>query len=827
MQAAVGTIFGMLALDMSQDIREALRRLLAKPAFTIVAVLTLALGIGANTAIFSAVTALLVRPLPVADADRVVSGIALREGFDPFGTSLLEYVAYRDACRSFAASGLALQRFFTLTGHDEPERIRGAEVTSGFLAALAVPPVAGRAITAEDDVPGAASVALIGYDLWQRRFGGSPAVVGTPLALDTRIYTIVGVMPRGFDMPSGASLWIPHAIALDTLPLPQRAATQYAMVARLIPHASVGAADREVKAIAKRLEEEYPQFRRGWTYRLIPLRQYLLADLAGRNRLALLTLMAAVGSLLLICCANVASLLLVRGISREREIAVRLALGANKWLVVRHLLTESAVLAAAGGAAGLLVAAWMTPILAILNPIRADAFAFLLGDFRMDGRILAFALGVSMATGLAFGTLPALRAARIGDLATALRRREQRHAGRGGRWLAALVVAEIAVAAVLLVNGTLIVQSFSRLQRVDLGFDPRHLLTLELSLPAQKYPAHADRLAFVDRLVSGVRSIPGVTSAAVTTNIPLQSLSFDSVFTVEGRPPANPADVPITAHRIVTHDYLKTLGVRLVKGRLLDEHDREGTPPVVVITEELARQAWPNEDPIGRRIRRGRTQDTTFPWLTVVGVVADVKEDLFNFRRDRPAWYLPYAQQQTTASLNLLVRTSGDPAAASAAVRGIIRSLDSQQAVSGVMTMSEHVSALLVTERFSAVLMTTLASLGLFLAACGLYSAIAYSASQRTGEIGLRLALGAESRDVLRLVMGRGIGLVALGLTIGCALARAVSVALSATLFGVQSNDPATFAVVAALVAGVSLTACYVPAYRATRIDPLTALKAE
>ena len=368
----------------------------------------------------------------------------------------------------------------------------------------------------------------------------------------------------------------------------------------------------------------------------MPLRQYLLADLAGRNRLALLTLSAAVGCLLLICCANVASLLLVRGISREREIAMRLTLGASRWRVVRHLLAESAVLSLAGGAAGLLVATWMTPILALLNPIRTDALALLLGDFRMDGRILAFALGVSMATGLVFGTLPALRAARIGDLGAALRRRDPRGGGRGSRWLAGLVVAEIAVAAILLVNGTLVVQSFARLRRIDLGFDPRHLLTLELSLPASKYPTHGDRVAQVERLVSTVRAVPGVTNAGVTTNIPLQTLSFDSVFTAEGHTPTNPADVPITAHRMVTSDYLQTLGARLVNGRLLDEHDREGARPVVVITEELARQAWPGGDPIGRRIRRGRAQDT-FPWLTVVGVVADVKEDRLNFRRVRPA----------------------------------------------------------------------------------------------------------------------------------------------------------------------------------------------
>ena len=377
------------------DLRQALRVFLAKPAFTIVAVVTLALGIGANTAIFSAVTALLWRPLPVADADRLVHGVSLREGFDPFGTSLLNFAAFR-ASRAFASCGVALQRFYTLTGRDEPERLRTAAVTAGYLSSIGVNPIAGRSISPDDDRPGAAPVAVISHELWQRRFGGAATIVGQRLPLDDGIYTVIGVMPRGFDMPGGAALWVPLRIDVDAAPLEERTPTAYGLVARLAPGVTLAQADAEMKQIARRLEAEYPQSNRGWTYRLIPLRQELLGDLAGRNRRALLTLEAAVGFLLLICCANVASLLLVRGVAREREMALRLALGAGRARVVRQLLVESAVLAIAGGIAGLLLAVWITPVLAMLNPIQAASLATFLTDFAIDRRVMLFAFAASV-----------------------------------------------------------------------------------------------------------------------------------------------------------------------------------------------------------------------------------------------------------------------------------------------------------------------------------------------------------------------------------------------------------------------------------------------
>src|SRR5262245_27088260 len=812
---------------MWADLRYGLRLFRARPGFTSVAILTLAIGIGANTAIFSAVTALLVRPLPVADPDRLVFGLSMREGWDPFGTALMEYAAMRGSS-AFESSGVANFQAAPLVGHDEPERMAAASVSASYLATLGTAPIAGRSIQLEDDRPGAPPVALIGHELWQRRFGGSPAVLGQKIELDNGIFTIIGVMPRGFDMPGGAKLWVPLRLNIDTTSKDERSPRSYELVARLAPGVALAAANADVRRIARRIEDEYPVTRRGWSYHLVTLRQQLLGDLAGRNRLALFTLEAAVGFLLLICCANVASLLLVRGVAREREIAVRLALGAGCGRVVRQLLAESALMAMTGGAGGLLLAVWLTPALARLNPIRAGSMAAFLTDFSIDRRVTFFALAVSIATGLLFGIVPALKAARTRDLTAALKQREQRTAGGGSRrWLGTLVAAEIAVAVVLLVNSSLIVRSFAHLQQTDLGFNPDGLVTLEFTASPQRYTTPADRVAYVNRLLERVRAVPGVASAGVTTNIPLQVGSSDSIFTVEGHPPANASEVPITAHRMVTPDYLKTLGARLVKGRLLDDRDRENAPLVAVVTEEFARQAWPNEDPIGRRIRRGGVRDTAFPWLTVVGVVADTKEDAFNFRVDRPAWYLPYAQQTTTAPLNLVVRAAGDSRMLVRDLRNAVRAVDDQQAVSAGVTMTEHVAQLLITERFSAVLMTTLASVGLFLAACGLYGVIAYSASQRTGEIGLRMALGASRRDVLALVMRQGASMVALGLVTGILVARALSLVLAGTLYGVTPNDPLTFATVTIVLAAVSVAACYLPALRATRVDPLVALKAE
>lgn len=812
-----------------QDLRYGVRMLLKQPGFSLIAVGTLALSIGANTAIFSAINALLLRPLPVKDIDRLVSSYALREGFDPFGSSFLEYAAYRDRSHCFASSGVATQQSFNLIGQREPERVRGASVMASYLTTLGVTPLLGRAFAADEDRPGGPSVALIGYGFWKKHFAENSGVIGQPLNLDGRTYNVLGVMPPGFDLPSAAEIWIPLQTKIENLSLAERAATSHEIVARLKPQVSVRQADVELKSIAHQLEQEYPNFRRGWSVKVISLRQNLLGDLEGHVRKALFALVGGVGFLLLIGCANVANLQLARGIVRQRELALRGALGAGRCRLVRQLFTESMLLALAGGAVGLLLANWLVPALAMLNPIRGISFAAFLDNFEPDGRVLAFAAVTTLLTGVLFGLLPALKTTNGHQLMSRIRETDQRGGGGASaqRWFHGLIVAEIAIALTLLVCGGLMVQSFQRLQHVNLGFTPDNLLTLKMVLPKSKYSQYGQRIAFADQLLERVRTVPGVVSAGMTTNIPVdREIAYDAVFTVEGRPPLNANEVPITSHRIVTPDYLETLGVRLIKGRLISENDRAEALPVVVVSQEFARQAWPGEDAIGKRVRRIMVGQT-FPWMTVVGVVNDIKEDRFNYRINRPVWYVPYAQVENEFPVNLIIRTAVDPSSLTAAVREVIHSLDADQPISNVMTMNTNLSTVLVTERFGAVLMGTLAISGLLLATIGLFGVMAYSVSRRTGEIGLRVALGAQTKHVLGLIIGQGVKLILWGVVIGLAVAWGATRLLMSLLFETKATDPLTFTSISLLLVVVSLLACFFPARRALNVDPMIALRSE
>src|SRR5437867_3227699 len=667
--------------ELWQDVRYGARILLKSPTYTGIAVAALALSIGANTAVFSAVNTLLLRPLPLKNLDQLVLSQALREGFDPYESSLLELQAYQERSHSFESIGAARQRSFNLTGRGEPERIRGASIMADYLTTLGVKPVLGRSFTAEDDRPGGAAVALISHSLWQKHFGGKADIIGETLNLEAGTYTIIGVMPPGFDVPAAAAIWVPMQINIASLPLTQRAVPSCEVVARLRLGISLKQADAEARSIARQLEQEFPQFRRGWTVKLLWLRQALLGDYAGRVNKALVALTGGVAFLLLICCANVANLQLARGIARQRELALRRALGAGRWRLVRQLFTESMLLALLGGAAGVILANWLIPVLSALNPIRGISFAAFLHNFEIDRRVLAFAFFVTLLTGVIFGLVPALKAAGAHELMSRIKEADQRSgaAVSGRRWLNGLIVAEVATALTLLVCGGLMVQSFQRLQHVELGFNPDNLLTMKMVLPASKYSQYRQRVAFADRVLEQIRYLPGVVSAGTTTNIPVErETAYDAVFDVEGRPPRNPNDVPITSHRIVSPGYLETIGITLMKGRLIDKSDGAETLPVVVVSQEFARQAWPGEDAIGKRVRRIRTGQT-FPWMTVVGVVKDVKEDLFNYRINRPVWYVPYVQVENNFPVNLVVRASADPTSLIVAVRDIIRSVDSNQ----------------------------------------------------------------------------------------------------------------------------------------------------
>jgi len=811
-----------------QDLRYGARMLLKSPTYTAIAIAALALSIGANTAVFSAVNTLLLRPLPLKDLDRLVFSVALREGFDPFGSSLLEFEAYRQRNHSFESIGVAMQRSFNLIGRGEPERIRGALIMADYFTTLGVNPVLGRSLTLEEDQSDGPAVAMIGYGFWQKHFGGDTRVIGEKLNLEGRSYTVIGVMPPGFDLPEAAEIWLPLQTKIDSLPLTDRAVPGYEVVAKLRPGVSLRQADVESKSIARQLEQEFPQIRRGWGVKLIWLRQELLGDLAGRVNKALVALIGGVGFLLLICCANVANLQLARGIARTRELALRRALGASRSRLIRQLLTESMLLALLGGAAGLVLAHWIVPLLAAINPIQGISLAGFFHNFRIDSRVLIFALLMTLATGVIFGLLPALKAAGEREVMPSLKQGDQHSASAPGHgWLNILIVSEIAIAMTLLVAGGLIARSFNRLQHVDLGFKSDNLLTVKMILPASKYSEYRQRIAFVDQVLERVKILPGVLSAGTTTNIPLErEIAYDSVFSVEGRPPVNPNDVPITSHRLVSPDYLKTLGVTLIKGRLIDETDRAGKPPVVVISEELAREAWPGEDPLGKRIKRVRPNQD-FLWMTVVGVVKDVKEDLFNYRINRPVWYVPYAQLENNFPVNLVVRTSSDPARVTAAVREAIHAVDPDQPVSNVMTMNENLAGVLVTERFSAILMNALGASGLLLAALGLYGVMAYSVSQRTAEIGVRVALGAQRIHVLQLILSQGAKLTLLGVVIGVAAAWALTRLLAGLLFEVNATDPATFLSISLLLVSIALIACFLPARRALSVDPVIALRAE
>jgi putative ABC transport system permease protein len=818
--------------DLFQDLRYGLRMILRNPGFSLVAILTLALGIGANTALFSAVNALLLRPLPVEDIHHLVFGMALREGFDPYGTSLLEFELYQKEGRSLASSGVGTPRQFTLLSGDEPERLRGSAVTADFLTTLGVKPILGRVFTPEEDRPGGASVALVGHDLW-RRLGGERGILGQTLKLEGQSTTVVGVLPPGFDMPYSAEIWVPMQVDIAALPLSQRAATANEFVGRLKAGVSLEQAGVELKGLAQRLEREYPRIRRGWSFGIVPLRRQLLADLEGRTQRSLLALTAAVGFLLLLCCANVASLLLARGAARQGEIAIRMSLGAGRARLIRQLLTESLLLASLGGAGGVLLAYWLQPLMTLLNPIQAADLGSRLADFRIDGQVLIFSLAVTLLTGAICGLAPALRAARPTGLMALLKRREQRAGGTsGGRLsLGAIVIGEIAIAAMLLIGGGLMLQSFRHLQAVDLGFRFEGLLTMELPLSPMKYGTTSQQGIFMEQVLQRVRALPGVVAAGMTSNVPMQrGVTLDSVFEVEGRPPADPSKVPITAHRLVTPGYMKTLGVSLIQGRMLDENDRADSLPVAVVSQEFVRESWPGEDPIGKRVRRIRTGEKG-PWMTVVGVVADVKEDRFWLRIDRPVWYLPYGQQTfpppVSIPLNLLVRVSGDPFRIAKAVREAVHSADPPQPVAGVMPMEEYLSDVLIAERFSAVVMGALAALGLLLAALGLYGVMAYTVSLRTGEIGLRMALGARPRDVFGLVLRRGVALALGGLVLGLGAAWALARLLTSNLYQVDATDPLTFLAVALVLSAIALLACILPARRAARVDPMTALRIE
>ena len=805
---------------MLADLKYALRALHKSPGFTLIAALTLALGIGANRAIFSVVNAVLLRPLPYRDAERLVTVNHLYPSLKGLeaGVSAPGFVDYRARARTLERVAVEAGWSPNLTGRGDPERLTGARVSGEFFATLGAPAAVGRALRPDEDAPGREFVVVLSDGFWRRRFGADPAAVGQTLTLDGQPHQIVGVMPRGFRdfFSREAELWRPLALTGEQTS-GGRTNEWLSLVARLRPGVTVDQAQRDLRALATQLKQEYPEsYPADWSLAVASLRE----KGTGNVRPALLVLFGAVGFVLLIACANVANLLLARAAGRSREVAVRTALGAQRGRIVRQLLTESVVLAVGGGLLGLGLAWFGVSALGAFDPAGVPG-----ETISIDAPVLVFALALSVATGLLFGLAPALQAAGTGLQGT-LREGGRGAAGdRGAQTVRrVLIVAEVALALVLLAGAGLLMKSFARLQDVNPGFDPRNVLTANVALPQAKYPSDTQQIAFFEQLLPRLAAIPGVRAVGATTSVPFAGSGWTRSFTVDGyqAPAGQPG--PWGEFKVVSPGYPAAIGVPLRRGRLFTDQDGPGAPRVALVDEEMARRYWPNDDPIGKRIVLGAGGPSERR-LEVVGVLGHVRQQGLDDEA-RVQLYVPF-RQQGMDGMTLVVRTAGDPLQAVPLVRAAVQAVDRDQPISQVRTVDTLVADSVGQRRLTTVLLALFAGVALLLACIGLYGVTAYSVTQRTREIGVRMALGAAGPQVVGAFVRDGLRLTLVGLAVGLAAALAAGRLIASQLFEVEPGDPVTLAVTAAALAGVAALASYLPARRATRVDPMTALRAE
>ena len=814
----------MLSTFMA-DVRYALRGMAMKPGFSAVVLATLALGIGANVAIFSVVNAVLLRPLPYPEVDRIVHA----EHRSPYSTvSEPEFVDYRDGTTRFERVAAFVAVPATLTGEGEPERVTVSRVSDGFFGILDVPPAIGRTFLPEEDRRHgvARRVVVLSHGLWTRRFGADRSIIGKEIRINGIVVTVVGVMPQRFAMPSAeTALWIPLRLNYDTLWT--RNNHYLRMIGRLLPGATPAAAEAEMNTLAKRFMRDYPDVYGAndpLVAEVTPLRDAVM----GKTRPYLLALLGAVGFVLLIACVNVASLLLARGEARRKELAIRSALGASRGRLVRQSLTESIAYAVVGGMLGIGLGWWGERTLRAMAPTSIPRLA----EVALDGWVLTFALLVTTLTGVLFGLLPALRGSR-GDVANSLREGGKTSSQAGvGRARAALVVAEVALAVVLLTGAGLMMRSLWKLQAIDLGIRPENVLTMRLSFPepraAVNDPAGPERaiVQFYRDLAERVQALPGVRSVGAVGDLPIADGNSMWSIQIDGKPIVPVAQAPSAMPQQVTPGYFRTLGIPVVRGRAFTVEDREDAPVVALVNEAMAKQLWPGKDAIGGTIKM---LNPSSPWATIVGIVKDVRSA--GYQSDVPAtMYFPHAQAgrsayYTPAAMNLVVKTVGDPLAIAGPVREIVRRLSPATPVSQVRTMESVVASSVASRRFSTTLLAGFAALALMLAGIGIYGVIAYDVSQRTYEIGLRMALGARSGQVAGMMVGRGIRMVALGLAVGVAGSVAVTGLLRSLLVDVSRVDPVTFAGVIVVLAVVAVAAAWLPARRASAVDPMIALR--
>jgi putative ABC transport system permease protein len=776
-----------------QDLRFGARMLLKNPGFTVIVLLTLSLGIGANTAIFSVVNTVMLSQLPFKNADRLVRINARNQTFEAMA----------------ATSGAN----FNLNLGGDVEVIRGAVITADFLPVLGVSLALGRNFLPEEDRPGGNTrVALITHGFWQRRFGGDPGVVGKTLTINDNPFTVVGVLPKSFSW-GGARNEVFAPLAPD--PANSRGDHRLTVIGRLKPGVAWERALADMNTVAQQLSQQYPETNKGWS--VVGQKFYDWIVPAERRR-ALLVFAGAVIFVLLIACSNVANLMLARGAVRQKEISIRMALGAGRIRIIRQLLAEALLLALIAGGLGLLVALWVVEALKTMNPANLPR----LDELSVDGRVMAFGLLISLVTGVLFGLFPALQASRP-DLNETLKEGARGSGGAGGqRVRGALVIAEVALSVALLIGAGLLLRSFSKLQDVKMGFEPENLLTMRISLPRSSYPGDQEAWAFYTRLLSEVKALPGVQDAALTSQTPIGGGGTSGEVQIPGRAAAPDGSMPSSGWRVVSPGYLRTLGIPL-RGRDFDERDTAESQPVTIISEEMARRFWPGEDPLGRPVTLRSLGNRTY---TIIGVAGDVRS-VGPDTEPGPMAYVSTAVFARAIQSSLVVRTRTEPAAQTSVVRGVLRSIDANAPVFDIQTVEQRLYDSLGSRRFNMFLLGSFAGVALLLASVGLFGVMAYLVSQRTREIGVRLALGARPRDVFRLVIGRGMLLALVGAAVGAVGAFGLARFLETLLFQITPTDALTFTVAPALLLGVALLACYIPARRAMKVDPMVALRYE
>jgi predicted permease len=811
---------------LRQDLRYGLRMMFVRPAFTTLAILSLGLAIGANTAIFSVVNSVLLKPLPYSDPSRLVlmwsvdtAGSHQGDRNDRSQVSATDVADYRSQNSIFEDVTTYGNWSAAFSGEGEPERVNGMQVGDGYFQIMRGTPLLGRVFTSDDQIEGKDRVLVIGYALWQRRFAGDPEVVGRTVSLSGRPYTVVGVMPQSFaPLPPSlvdfrAEFYRPVAEKYDDQ---ERSARHLRAIARLKAGATMEQAQSEMSTIAARIERDHPATDSGYGLRLVTLTE----DIVGGLRPSLLILLTAVAFVLLIACANVANMLLARATDRQKETAIRAALGAARWRLLRQFLTESVLLAATGGAVGLALAWWGTRL---IEKLGSQAFPQIQA-VTIDSGVLAFTAAVSLLTGIVFGLAPALGTTTV-DLNSALKEGGRSAGGAvHNRMRKALVVAEVAMALVLLTSAGLLIKSLIRLRNVDAGFNSDKVLTMDISLPSIRYPDGATQASFYKRLIEGIQTLPGVESAGYVSVLPL-SQNFDGRgLAVEDQPRPPGQEISVDLY-VVTPSYLRAMGIRLISGRMLDDQDTQSSQPVALINERMANQLWPGQDPLGKRIRFPGLPGHALPWRSIVGVVGAVKQYGLD-KQDNMQFYLA-EDQNAFQSGSLVVRTRTEPTTVAGAVRGEVRALDKDLALYNVGTMDELISDSISLRRFSMLLLSIFAAVALTLAAIGIYSVISYWVTQRTHEIGVRMALGASSGDVVRLVLAEGLAPAAIGAAAGLLGSVVLTRLLTSLLYGVSPTDPMTYGIIVGVLACVALLACYVPARRLAATDPSVALRYE